>query len=69
MREQNKPMKPRKLKVYSKYRQCNGRPSIVPEIRLCGKWLTQLGFKHGDMIALKSENQKIIIENVSNLKI
>lgn len=44
--------KDRHLKVYGKYADCvnSWRPNILPEIRLCGKWLKDIGFEHGQTI-------------------
>lgn len=54
----------RKLKVYPKYRQSptsyTGR--IVPELRLCGVWLEQSGFKIGEQVQITVRDQEIIIK-------
>ncbi|MGS2763704.1 SymE family type I addiction module toxin [Sinomicrobium sp. M5D2P9] len=34
---------------------------IIPEIRLCGKWLQDIGFEHGQTIKVKQEKNKITI--------
>lgn len=48
--------KSRKLKIYSKYqsRRWGGGVSI-PEIRLEGKWLDELGFKKGQTVIIEQE--------------
>ncbi len=53
----------RQLKVYYKYfsRVNSWPPVIFPEIRLCGKWLQDLGFKNGQTINVRQEKNKIII--------
>lgn len=53
----------RHLKVYPKYfdRVNSWRPIIFPEIRLCGKWLQDIGFEHGQIIKVKQEKNKITI--------
>jgi toxic protein SymE len=60
-------MAARKLKVYSKHRPLsssyNGR--IVPELRLCGVWLEQSGFKIGDQVQITIRDQEIIIKPLS----
>lgn len=60
-------MADRKLKIYSKYRQSpysyTGR--IVPELRLCGVWLEQSGFKIGEQVQITIKDQEIIIKPVS----
>lgn len=41
-------------------------PIVFPEIRLCGKWLQDAGFEHGQLIRVEAERNKvtIIIERV-----
>ncbi len=53
----------RHLKVYPKYfERVNSRcPAIFPEIRLCGKWLKSIGFKHGQTIKVSQQQNKITI--------
>lgn len=51
-------MDSRKLKIY----QGNGKDyAPVPEIRLKGKWLENLGFSIGDTIQADCKNEQIII--------
>jgi toxic protein SymE len=52
----------RKLKIYSKYqrRECGGGVTI-PEIRLEGKWLNELGFKKGQVVVIQQEQNKLTI--------
>jgi len=52
------------LKVYSKYRLSNSKCKVVPEIRLCGKWLREVGFKSGDFVEITSEMNKITIQRI-----
>lgn len=60
-------MASRKLKVYSKHRPLSssyyGR--IVPELRLCGVWLEQSGFKIGEQVQIVIKDQEIIIKPLS----
>ncbi len=54
----------RRLKVYYKYvSRVNSwqRLVIFPEIRLCGKWLQDIGFEHGQTINVRQERNKITI--------
>ncbi len=53
----------RQLKVYYKYfkRANSWRPVIFPEIRLCGKWLQDIGFENGQTINVQQEKNKITI--------
>jgi len=60
-------MAARKLKIYSKYRPLassyQGR--IVPELRLCGVWLEQSGFRIGEQVQIVIKDQEIIIQPLS----
>ena len=51
----------RKLKVYSKFRARKWDCTTVPEIRLQGKWLDELGFKQGQVVIIEQELNKLII--------
>ena len=52
----------RKLKVYTKHRPGRWRNyTTVPEIRLEGRWLEELGFKQGDQVQIKQERNKLTI--------
>jgi len=53
--------KNRRLKVYPKYRFTKSKSKVVPEIRLCGKWLRDVGFQSGNFIEITSEMNKITI--------
>lgn len=57
-------MTSRKLKVYPKYRPLASSYSgrIVPELRLCGVWLEQSGFKIGEQVEIIIRNQEIVIK-------
>ena len=62
--KKNQPSAERQLKVYYKYfHRVNSwqRSVIFPEIRLCGKWLQDIGFEHGQTINVRQEKNKIII--------
>lgn len=52
----------RKMKVYDHHslRQ-SGEYCTVPQIRLCGKWLKNAGFKQGDNIKIITMNNCLII--------
>jgi toxic protein SymE len=51
-------IKPRKLTIYTKFRQ-NGRDyTTIPEIRLEGKWLEKLGFMQGQKVKVEQEEFK-----------
>lgn len=50
------------LKIYSKFRYRRwGNNYTVPEIRLEGQWLEQLGFKKGDTVKIDQKKNKLII--------
>lgn len=52
----------RQLKIHSKYiRRAYMRYVVFPEIRLCGKWLHDIGFAHGKFVTVQHEENKIII--------
>ncbi|PWB26249.1 SymE family type I addiction module toxin [Flavobacterium sp. HTF] len=34
---------------------------IFPEIRLCGKWLQNIGFDYGNFVTIEHQQNKIII--------
>lgn len=53
---------PRQLKVYRKlFSRSYNRPVIFPEIRLCGKWLQDMGFECGQTVTVQREKNKITI--------
>lgn len=52
----------RQLKVYGKYiSRPYYRNVVFPEIRLCGKWLQDIGFECGQNVTVRHEKNKIII--------
>lgn len=51
----------RKLKIYSKHRPRRWDYTTVPEIRLEGKWLADLGFREGDIVEVKQQPNKLTI--------
>lgn len=55
--------KDRHLKVYGKYTGNSNlrRLNILPEIRLCGKWLQEIGFEQGNTIKVQQRKNKINI--------
>jgi toxic protein SymE len=55
----------RKLKVHPKYRQLAYSEKFVPELRLCGIWLEQSGFKIGEQVQIIIKDQEITIKPVS----
>jgi toxic protein SymE len=51
----------RKLKVHTKYRSRRYDWITVPEIRLEGKWLENLGFKQGQTVSIELKQNKLTI--------
>ncbi|WP_031526134.1 SymE family type I addiction module toxin [Dyadobacter crusticola] len=61
--------KERRLKIYPKFQQTSQwNFKFVPEIRLCGKWLEDLGFDCGEHITVRMEDDKLIIEPAGELR-
>jgi len=52
----------RKLKIYQKHQPREWKYITVPEIRLEGKWLEQLGFEIGKEIEIKQQKNKLTIK-------
>jgi toxic protein SymE len=51
----------RKLKIHSKFRTRRWDNTTIPEIRLEGKWLDELGFKQGQIVIVEQEQNKLTI--------
>jgi len=51
----------RKLKIYQKFQSRERKSITVPEIRLEGKWLQELGFEIGKEIEIKQQQNKLTI--------
>ena len=55
-------MKPsRRLKIHAKYRNLAWGNTTVPQIKLEGRWLEQLGFKEGREVDVEQAQEKITI--------
>lgn len=52
----------RRLKVYGTHRSADNKE--VPELRLTGIWVEQLGFKVGDLVNITTRDRLLIIEPV-----
>lgn len=61
-------MAARKIKVQSKYRQLTYGQKFVPELRLCGLWLEQSGFKIGEQVRVTIKDHEIIIKPTNSWK-
>lgn len=53
--------KDRKLKIHTKYQARRFGEVRIPEIRLEGKWLDNVGFKRGQTVKIKVQNNKLTI--------
>ena len=51
----------RKLKIHSKFRHRRWDNTTVPEIRLEGRWLDELGFNEGEQVQIKQQHNKLTI--------
>jgi toxic protein SymE len=51
----------RKLKIHAKFQTRRFGGIHIPEIRLEGKWLDALGFKQGQIVKVKQEDNKLTI--------
>jgi toxic protein SymE len=58
-------MADKKLKIQPKYRQLAYSQKFVPELRLCGIWLEQSGFRIGEQVQVTIKDQEIIIKPAS----
>ena len=53
--------KPRKLKIQQKFRQRAYDITTIPQIRLEGKWLENLGFEIGEEVTVRQQKNKLTI--------
>jgi toxic protein SymE len=51
----------RRLTVYRKYLPRAYKYALMPEIRLCGKWLEEAGFECGDEVTVRCFGNKLEI--------
>ncbi|KAB2818078.1 SymE family type I addiction module toxin [Phaeocystidibacter marisrubri] len=56
----------RKLKIHSKYRPRRLHNSTVPQIRLEGRWLEELGFIEGQQVQIEQQYNKLTITLLKN---
>ena len=59
----------RQLKVYQQYRSLSSGTRIVPELRLTGLWIEQLGFKIGDKVNITTRDRLLIIEPITGASV
>lgn len=51
----------RKLKIHTKFRRRTWDHTTVPEIRLEGKWLGELGFEQGKTVKVIQEKKVLVL--------
>ncbi|WP_138480616.1 SymE family type I addiction module toxin [Dyadobacter bucti] len=60
--ENLQPTDQRQAKIHQKYiRRADYRAVVFPEIRLCGKWLHEMGFECGKEVTVKVFKNKLEI--------
>ncbi|MEM9078750.1 MAG: SymE family type I addiction module toxin [Bacteroidota bacterium] len=57
------------LKVYRKFQRRRWDHKVVPEIRLEGDWLKDLGFEIGETIEVQQEKHQLTIKLVNDKNI
>lgn len=57
------------LKTYKKYFKRFGYYAVFPEIRLCGKWLQNIGFNYNENVTIISQKDRILIRNSKKIEI
>ncbi|MEN2398974.1 SymE family type I addiction module toxin [Flavobacterium sp. MC2016-06] len=64
-----KQLKQRRLKIQPKHiARSYNRYVVFPEIRLCGKWLQDIGFNQGNFVTIEHQENKIIITANNEIK-
>jgi toxic protein SymE len=59
----------RQLKIHRKHMARTYRRYVIfPEIRLCGKWLQDIGFNCGNFVTVEHQQNKIIITNDNEIE-
>lgn len=56
---------PKQIKLQSRYQKSSNGQKVIPELKISGVWLDQLGFKAGDHVAITTRERLLIIEPVS----
>ena len=51
----------RNLKIHTKHQKRSWKDITVPEIRLEGKWLAELGFEEGEQVNIEQLKGKLVI--------
>ena len=56
----------RKLKIHAKHKSTfNREHNTVPEIKLCGRWLSDWGFHQGQSVLITCEEDRLVITLIS----
>lgn len=55
---------PKQIKLQSRYRTMSCGQKVIPELKISGAWLDELGFKAGDHVAITTREKLLIIEPV-----
>ncbi len=58
----------KKVKLQPKYRQLAYNVKVVPELKISGVWLEELGFEIGQTLSITTRNQKLIIKPAEQWK-
>lgn len=61
-------MNSRKLKILPRFQQRKWNYTVVPGIKLEGKWLHNLGFEIGDEVMIKQQKGKLTITRSKGCK-
>lgn len=54
----------KQVKLQPKHRALSYGQKIVPELKISGVWLQQLGFKAGDSVSITTRDRLLIIEPI-----
>lgn len=57
---------PKKVKLQPKLRQLAYSEKIVPELKISGVWLEDIGFKAGDTVNITVREELLIIQPFKN---
>ena len=58
----------KKIKIQPKYRRRTYDVIWIPEIKMEGKWLENLGFKQGEHVKVEWKHKKLIITLIEDEK-
>jgi toxic protein SymE len=58
--KQKQPNTRRQLKIYNHFRSSDNKQ--VPELRLAGLWIEELGFNIGDIVSITTREKLIIVQ-------